>query len=34
MKNATSKDWKTKPLPKKRSLMPADRQFTLAESQT
>jgi hypothetical protein len=31
MKKTTSKDWKTKPLPKKRSLIPADRQFTLAE---
>jgi|GEM_PF-3115904 len=31
MKKATSKDWKTKPLPKKRSLIPIDRQFTLAE---
>ena len=31
MKIATSKDWKTKLLPKKRSLIPADRQFTLAE---
>jgi hypothetical protein len=31
MKAATSKDWKIKPLPKKRSLISADRQFTLAE---
>ena len=31
MKKATSKDWKIKPLPKKRSLIPADRHFTLAE---
>jgi hypothetical protein len=31
MKTATSKDWKIKPLPKKRSLISADRQFTLAE---
>ena len=31
MKKATSKDWKTKPLPKKRSLIPADRQFTSGE---
>jgi hypothetical protein len=31
MKTATSKDWKTKPLPKKRSLIPADRQFTSRE---
>ena len=31
MKKATSKDWKTKPLPKKRSLIPAARQFTLVE---
>jgi hypothetical protein len=31
MKKATSKDWKIKPLPKKRSLIPADRQFTSAE---
>ena len=31
MKKATSKDWKNKPLPKKRSLIPADRQFTPAE---
>ena len=31
MKAATSKDWKTKPLPKKRTLIPADRQFTSGE---
>jgi hypothetical protein len=31
MKTATSKDWKIKPLPKKRSLIPADRQFTPVE---
>ena len=31
MKVATSKDWKTKPLPKKRSLIPADRQLTSGE---
>lgn len=31
MKTATSKDWKIKPLPKKRSLIPVDRQFTSAE---
>jgi len=31
MKGATSKDWKTKPLPKKRTLIPADRQFTSGE---
>jgi hypothetical protein len=31
MKKATSKDWKTHPLPKKRSLIPADRQFTSRE---
>ena len=31
MKAATSKDWKIKPLPKKRSLIPVDRQFTSGE---
>jgi hypothetical protein len=31
MKKATSKDWKILPLPKKRSLIPVDRHFTLAE---
>jgi hypothetical protein len=32
LKIATSNDWKIHPLSKKRSLIPADRQFTSAES--